>query len=382
MYCMLCTARQATGDMSTNCIDSENHGLIECLKRFAKADVAELHGPGVPNKRASVAIILRIRPYKPDEAQILKHHAPEDLESLVQRDWVKHGIPEVLFIKRADRPGDRWTGHVALPGGKRELDMENDQQAAVRETLEEVGVDLEKGALYVGPLPQRIVASQFGQVPLMVLCPFLYVINHDQHVRLCIQSAEVASAHWVPISRLLSADSRCLWYEDVSNRLARQESGFRRYALRFMLGKMTFAAVRLHPSASIYDHAKPRASKEIPLFLWGLTLGVMTDFLYALPPHSALELWTYPSFTSWDLRFIMWAMAYRFRSNKARLLHGSSHDEATFVGSMTSINAVDFMLDGYYSILRKAINVSLLLKVIAGTGVLWWSFRRSRALTL
>src|SRR6187402_3809130 len=83
--------------------------------------------PHVPNpdsckKRASVAAILRIRPnydhwpesnieqerYDPDISPI------EFLDRFFAQSWVRHGDPEIVFIKRAARVGDRWTSHVAF----------------------------------------------------------------------------------------------------------------------------------------------------------------------------------------------------------------------------------------------------------------------------
>lgn len=79
---------------------------------------------------------------------------------------MQHGDPELLFIKRASRVGDRWTGHVALPGGKRDPEDENDKAAAVREAQEEVGLDLTTEELiYIGNLPERVVTTSFGSVP-------------------------------------------------------------------------------------------------------------------------------------------------------------------------------------------------------------------------
>ena len=131
--------------------------------------------PGVP-KRASVALIIRILPqyehWPPDEA--LSSHPQADLgispkerlEKFFTQEWVEHGDPEILFIKRAARKGDKWTGHIALPGGGREPADTDDQAAAVRETREEVGLDLsEDRCIPVGNLPQQVVASSWGKVP-------------------------------------------------------------------------------------------------------------------------------------------------------------------------------------------------------------------------
>lgn len=46
-----------------------------------------------------------------------------------------------LLIKRAEQEGDPWSGQMALPGGHREIN-ENCEQAAIRETMEEVGLPI------------------------------------------------------------------------------------------------------------------------------------------------------------------------------------------------------------------------------------------------
>jgi 8-oxo-dGTP pyrophosphatase MutT (NUDIX family) len=88
------------------------------------------------------------------------------LDAFFEQDWVKHGDPEILFIKRATRVGDKWNGHVALPGGKRDPEDDDDAITAMREALEEVGIDLSyTNAIAVGNLPQRIVTTSWGKVP-------------------------------------------------------------------------------------------------------------------------------------------------------------------------------------------------------------------------
>ncbi len=149
--------------------------------------------PSPPNlpKRASVALILRIQPsysHWPAFSDTSLPSAPRSpkqrrrssvasgssskfnfetiLNTFFEQDWVKHGDPEILFIKRATRVGDKWNGHVALPGGKRDPEDDDDAVTAAREALEEVGIDLGyTNAIAVGNLPQRIVTTSWGKVP-------------------------------------------------------------------------------------------------------------------------------------------------------------------------------------------------------------------------
>jgi hypothetical protein len=145
--------------------------------------------PNLP-KRASVALILRIQPNyshwpEPSDKNATTFPPPlppkrrrssaasnhgvnfeHQLSGFFGQDWVRHGDPELLFIKRATRVGDKWNGHVALPGGKRDPEDEDDAVTAMREALEEVGIDLgEDNAIAVGNLPQRIVTTSWGKVP-------------------------------------------------------------------------------------------------------------------------------------------------------------------------------------------------------------------------
>ena len=137
--------------------------------------------PDVPNppscrKRASIALILRVRPFAPPHLSTVTttsdaENDEQSLENFFAQEWVQDGDPEILFIRRAARQGDRWTGHIAFPGGKRDPNDASDCAAAERETLEEVGLDLATtasgGVCYVGGLPQQIVSTNWGNVPFV-----------------------------------------------------------------------------------------------------------------------------------------------------------------------------------------------------------------------
>jgi hypothetical protein len=156
--------------------DSSEQPLIESLHQ-ALLDLHHNPYPHVENpetckKRASVALIIRVRPYfghcPPHEPHTHKEDETSEqrLDNFFKQEWVVKGDAEVVFIKRAARQGDRWTSHVALPGGKRDPEDEDDKAVAVRETAEEIGLDLTaQDALFVGNLPQRVVSTSWGKVP-------------------------------------------------------------------------------------------------------------------------------------------------------------------------------------------------------------------------
>ncbi|OJD31531.1 nudix family hydrolase [Diplodia corticola] len=417
--------------------------LQTVLQDLSQNPYPYVENPPNCKKRASVALIIRIQPrysHWPDKqhaAQWADKTANESVESRLDsffaQDWVQHGDPEVLFIKRAHRPGDRWTSHVALPGGRRDPEDADDRAAAVRETEEEVGIELtDANSIPVGNLPERIVTTSWGKVPLMVLCPYIYLLTDPSPPALRLQPAEVGSTHWVSIRALLSPSQRTYWHEDVSNRLAKQEFGIKRWFLRVMLGKMIFAAIRLIPSHSEYCSTipafvpdddddsssgrsaaaqlanwwhgrgvQPSASTDTPLLLWGLTLGILADFLDLIPPCNAVRLWTYPTFTPPDVRLLLWAASYAFRKRKARVLaehhngvrgvpvvveegldsvepDGSIEPPESGISGLgaeryysrlgqknpaTRSSSVGILLEGYYDIVRKTVALSLAARV-------------------
>ena len=162
-------AGSLSGDANLD-ITSSLHGALASL---CQNPYPYVQNPASCKKRASVALILRIRPsytHDPSSSDVASLDSTQpilpQLEIFFAQPWVRKGDAEVLFIKRAARQGDRWTSHVALPGGKRDTEDENDKATAVRETLEEVGLDLQgSNTLFIGNLPERVVSTSMGRVP-------------------------------------------------------------------------------------------------------------------------------------------------------------------------------------------------------------------------
>ena len=100
---------------------------------------------------------------------------------------------EVLFVERATRPGDPWSGDLGFPGGKVEPFDGNEQLAAERETLEEIGLNLE-ASRFLGRLTDIVGAH----VPVRVSC-FVYGMLASVSLRL---DDEIKTAFWVPLQGL------------------------------------------------------------------------------------------------------------------------------------------------------------------------------------
>jgi 8-oxo-dGTP pyrophosphatase MutT (NUDIX family) len=107
----------------------------------------------------------------------------------------------VLLIRRADRTGDPWSGHVALPGGRREREDPDLLSTAIRETNEEVGIQLSPADL-AGSLDD--VVPRTPVLPPIAVRPYVFTLSTRPTITL---NAEVASANWVAIDHFLRADT-------------------------------------------------------------------------------------------------------------------------------------------------------------------------------
>lgn len=103
--------------------------------------------------------------------------------------------PEILLIKRAESPGDPWSGHMAFPGGRREAGDRSLLDTAQRETLEETGIALPGAGGMLGRLDA--VAPLSPHLPPLSIIPFVFAVPPGTRARPA--EAEVAEVHWVPL---------------------------------------------------------------------------------------------------------------------------------------------------------------------------------------
>jgi 8-oxo-dGTP pyrophosphatase MutT (NUDIX family) len=103
----------------------------------------------------------------------------------------------VLLVRRQVRRGDKWSGHIGLPGGRYEEGDELLLRTALRETWEEVGFD---AASYGRVLGSAGTVEANRRVPGDLRIA-IYVAH--LHTRPALElSAEIAAAYWVPIDEL------------------------------------------------------------------------------------------------------------------------------------------------------------------------------------
>jgi 8-oxo-dGTP pyrophosphatase MutT (NUDIX family) len=105
---------------------------------------------------------------------------------------------EILFIKRAERAGDPWSGHLAFPGGRAEKQDATLLDLAMREAAEEVGIDARHGGRLLGRLPP--VRPLSTRIPSITVTPFVALAPPGAIPRL--QPAEVEEAFWMPLAAL------------------------------------------------------------------------------------------------------------------------------------------------------------------------------------
>jgi len=121
--------------------------------------------------------------------------------ALVLRPTAASGL-DLLFIKRAEWEGDPWSGQVAFPGGRHEPQDADLVETAVRETREEIGVDLAADGVLLGTLDELWPRS--AGLPPICVRPHVFVLEPE--VRFAL-SREVAAAFWAPLDRLRAPDA-------------------------------------------------------------------------------------------------------------------------------------------------------------------------------
>jgi len=151
---------------------------------------------------------------------------------------------EFIVIHRSHRQGDPWSGHMALPGGRRQAEDRDLLMTVERETREEVGVNLEREGELLGRLDDLRAVGR-GRLLDLVITPFVYAACGP--IALTPDPTEVQSAFWISLATLRHDEARGVYRQ----RLNDQETEF--------------------PAFIYQGHT-----------IWGLTHRILTGFLDVL----------------------------------------------------------------------------------------------------
>jgi len=157
-------------------------------------------------------------PTLPEIRAAFAAHQPRILAPIAKQAAVAivlHDAPggaEMLFIERAERRDDPWSGHMAFPGGRVDAGDADPRRAAERETCEEVGVDLLRAST-LGRLDD-VDGAPPGRDRLIVSA-FVYELAERG---MLTPNHEVREALWVPVAGLLEVARRVPFFWPPSQR--------------------------------------------------------------------------------------------------------------------------------------------------------------------
>lgn len=120
------------------------------------------------------------------------------------------GHTEVLFIQRAVKEGDPWSGDMAFPGGHLEPVDASLSAAAIRETAEEIGLVIEPSDM-IGELSQQRPVRQAGRIDMLV-APYVFAIDGDPAFEL---SHEVADVVWTRLAPMHAGDNQATEHKSI-----------------------------------------------------------------------------------------------------------------------------------------------------------------------
>ena len=66
-------------------------------------------------------------------------------------------------------------------------------------------------------------------------------------------------------------------------------------------------------TSQLFNSPSETPQNTTSLRLWGLTLGVVSDFLEAFDVDAAASLWKWPTFTHLDIRLVVWLLTRQIR---------------------------------------------------------------------
>lgn len=170
-------------------------------------------------------------------------------EAAVAIVWSLAAEESVLFMRRAERENDPWSGQWSFPGGHCDPEDLDALHTALRELREECAIHLSPQSLHQA-LPLAVARRKAGRY--LQVAPYVFRVDHRPAVQ--VDQQEAMEARWIPLRDL----------EDPAHHRLRAVPG--------MPPEMLFPAIELD---------------EVPL--WGFTYRLTTEWLGLLPPSEEAQ---------------------------------------------------------------------------------------------
>lgn len=106
--------------------------------------------------------------------------------------------PALLMMRRAERHGDPWSGHVSFPGGRVDAADASTRAAALRELHEETGIAHTRSLQPMGRLSD-LLTREHARLRPMVVSPYVYRCPKALKLR---PGVEAAALWWEPLANL------------------------------------------------------------------------------------------------------------------------------------------------------------------------------------
>jgi len=271
------------------------------LEEHLKVRSTRLH----TSKRACICVILRLAPPSSDSKSSTRISPTVETgrwPRLALGNCDIHDF-EMFFILRATNAWDRWSGHVALPGGRQDVG-ESDLETATREVFEEVGLCLPglREAEFSGCDTSSFEClgrlNDRPSVPGLSVATFVFLQTAVETPPIAIDASEVQACGWSKLDTLLRHTSTDVFEFNMEESLLWTTSPLTRHLGRiFSLSPMYFTRITLNieplyvaTNSSCSGPLMSTREQPIPVeeetrvrtafFLWGMTLGVVNDLLY------------------------------------------------------------------------------------------------------
>jgi len=141
----------------------------------------------------------------------------------------------LLFIKRPESERDPFSGHMAFPGGRMESVDKSKLETAIRETYEEVGININSSGRILGSLDD--INPNNPRARNYIVTPYLSVLSEEVFLKPDIN--EVEKTVWIPMHHLVDDRNAQVRMRERGGRMVKDYAyNYEQYIIWGMTGRI------------------------------------------------------------------------------------------------------------------------------------------------